>query len=43
MPDREFKVMIIKIFTGFEKRVENISETLYMEIKKKVNHKSRTQ
>lgn len=28
MFDREFKVMIIKIRTGLEKRVENISETL---------------
>jgi len=34
MPDREFKVMVIKILTGFEKRVENISETLNTEIKK---------
>ena len=24
MPDREFKVIIIKILTGFEKRVEGI-------------------
>jgi len=28
MPDREFKVMIIKILTGLEKRVKDISETL---------------
>ena len=28
MPDREFKVRIIKIPTGLEKRVESISETL---------------
>ena len=28
MPDREFEVMIIKIFIGFEKRVEDISERL---------------
>ena len=34
MPDREFKVMIIKILTELEKRVENISETLNKEIKK---------
>ena len=34
MPDREFKVMIIKILTGLEKRVEDISETLNKEIKK---------
>ena len=34
MPDREFKVMVIKILTGLEKRVEDISETLNNEIKK---------
>jgi len=34
MPDRELKAMIIKILTGFEKRVEDISETLNNEIKK---------
>ena len=28
MPDREFKVRIIKIFTVLEKRVEDIIETL---------------
>ena len=28
MPDRKFNVMIIKILTGLEKRVEDISETL---------------
>ena len=28
MPDREFKVMIIMILTGLEKRVEDISEAL---------------
>ena len=28
VPDRDFKVMIIKILTGLEKRVEDISETL---------------
>lgn len=37
MPDREFKVMIIKVFTGPQKRVEGISETLDKGIKK--NHK----
>ena len=26
MPDGEFKAMIIKIFTGLEKRIENMSE-----------------
>ena len=34
MPDTEFKVMIIKILTGLEKRVEDISEILNTEIKK---------
>lgn len=34
MPDRKFKVMIIMIVTGLEKRVENISETLNKETKK---------
>ena len=28
MPDREFKVMVIKILTGLEKRVAYLSETL---------------
>ena len=28
MPDREFKVMVTKILTGFEKRLEDVSETL---------------
>ena len=31
MPDREFEVMAIKIFIGFEKSVENLSETLNKE------------
>ena len=35
MPDKEFKVMIIKILTGLEKRVEDISEIPNKEIKKK--------
>lgn len=34
MPDRELKAMIIKILTGFVKRMEDISETLNNEIKK---------
>ena len=34
MTDREFKVMIINILTGLEKRVEDISETLNTEIKR---------
>ena len=31
MPESEFKVMIIKILTGLEKIVEDISETLNTE------------
>ena len=34
MPDREFKVIIIKILTGLEKIVEDISDALTKEIKK---------
>ena len=30
MPDREFKIIIIKILTSFEKKVKNISENLKM-------------
>ena len=33
MPDREFKVMDIKILTGLEKRVEDLNKTLNKEIK----------
>ena len=33
VPDRDFKVMIIKILTGLEKRVEDINENLNKEIK----------
>ena len=33
MLDREFSVMIIKILTGLERRMEDISETLSKEIK----------
>jgi len=32
MPDREFKVMIIKILAQLEKRVEGLSETINTEI-----------
>lgn len=32
MPNREFKGMIIKILTGIEKRVDDISETLMKDI-----------
>ena len=31
MLDREFKVMVIKILSGFEKRVEDLSEPLNKE------------
>ena len=34
MPDREFKVMVIKIFSRLEKRVEDFSEILNKEIKR---------
>ena len=34
MLDTEFKVMIIKIVIGLEKKVEDISETLKIEIKR---------
>ena len=27
MPDRKFEVMIIKVLTGLEKRMEELSET----------------
>lgn len=27
IPNREFKVVVIKIFTGFEKKMEDLSET----------------
>lgn len=33
MPDKEFKIMIIKIHTGHKKIVEDISETLNREMK----------
>ena len=32
-PDGEFKAVIIRILTGLEKRVENISETINIEIR----------
>ena len=35
MPDREFKIMIIKILTRPKKHMEGISETLNKEIIKK--------
>jgi len=39
VPDREFKEMIIKILTGLEERMEDISETLNDEIKKRTNQR----
>ena len=39
MPDREFKVIVIRILTGFEKRVEDMSEILNTEIR---NNKAAT-
>ena len=33
MPDGEFKATIIRILTGLEKRIEDISETLTTELK----------
>ena len=38
IPDKEFKVIIIKILTGLEKKVEDFSETLN---KEKYNIKKR--
>ena len=39
MPDEEFKATIIRMLTGLEKRMEDISETLTIEIKEfKRNH-----
>ncbi|VFV39055.1 Hypothetical predicted protein, partial [Lynx pardinus] len=32
MSDKEFQVVIVKIFTGLEKRVKDLSETLKKEI-----------
>ena len=37
MPDREFKEMVIKIFTGIEKRVEYLNATLNKEKTKQSN------
>ena len=39
MPDREFKVIVIRILTRFEKRVEDMSEILNTEIR---NNKAET-
>ena len=37
IPDTEFKVLIIKILTGLQKRVEDISETLDKEMKDNIS------
>jgi len=37
MPDREFKVVIIKILTGLEKRLEDIRETLNKELENNIS------
>ena len=36
MPDRQFKAMIIRILTGLEKSMEDMSETLNTEIKNNI-------
>ena len=41
MPDREFKVMIIKILTGLEKRAECVGEVLN-KYKKRTNQMKNT-
>ena len=42
IPDREFKVTIIKILTGFEKKVEEFSETLNKDIENIKKNQSET-
>ena len=39
MPNGEFKTMIIRIFTGLEKRMEDIRETLTTDIKELKNQR----
>lgn len=34
MPDKEFKIRIVRILTGLKKRMEELSETFNKEIKK---------
>ena len=36
MSDREFKAVIIRILTGLEKRVEDMSDTLNTEIRNNI-------
>lgn len=38
-PNGEFKTMIIRIFTGLEKRMEDIRETLTTDIKELKNQR----
>ena len=40
MTDKEFKVMIIKIVTGLEKRMEELSKTFNNEIKNNEENRS---
>ena len=42
MPDREFKVMVIKILTGLEKRVKDMSENLNRGIRNNIAEIQRT-
>ena len=36
MPDKEFRVMIIKVLIGLEKRLEDLSETLNTEMRNNI-------
>jgi len=40
MPDRKFKAVLIKILTGLEKKVEDISETLNTDKKEPIEIKN---
>ena len=42
IPDREFKVMVIKILTGLEKRVKDMSENLNRGIRNNIAEIQRT-
>ena len=43
IPEKEFKVIIIKILIGLEKRVEDISETLNKDFLKRTNQRRETE
>jgi len=43
MLDEEFKIMVRKMLTGLEKRVEDLSETLNKEREKRISKRGRTQ